>query len=216
MPAAGALWRPPTGNQILFRGGDPTGDGALYLIRPDGSGLTKLVLPSEGIGGPNDFSHGIGWSPDGRRLAYETVDTHDTSANGAGLRIHVADIDPEGTVLLDRRLEFDPQADDELNPAWFPGGDRIAFQTREGSSDYLSVAPVPGPALHSETGTAQKIGPASRGGGGIGYEVAPDGRSLLVLFWTEQTTWRYDLDTLTATPAALGPLDVSSFQRLAP
>jgi hypothetical protein len=33
---------------------------------------------------------------------------------------------------------------------------------------------------------------------------------------SEQKTWRYDLDTMTATPAALGPPDVSSFHRLAP
>lgn len=216
MPASGALWRPPTGGQILFRGGNPEGDGALYLIKPDGSGLTKLVLPSEGIGGLHDYTHGVGWSPDGRYLTYETVDAHDTSAKGVGLRMHLAEIDPTGVVLSDRRLEFDHQADDELNPAWLPAGDRLVFQTREGSSDYLNVAPVPGPTLHSELGTARKVGPTSNAGGGIGYEIAPDGRSLLVLFWTEQKTWRYDLDALSASPADLGPLDIASFQRLAP
>jgi Tol biopolymer transport system component len=212
MPASSPLWRPGS-DQILFRGGDPGGDGALYLVRADGSGLTRLALSGEGTGGPNDFSHGVAWSPDGRRLAFETVDNHHPTPNGGGLRIHVADIDAAGTVIAQRMLEFDHEADDELNPAWLPTGDRIVFQTREGSTDFLSIGTLP-PA--DATPVASRIGPSSTGGGGIGYEVAPDGRSLLVLFWTEQTTWRYDLDAMTAAPVQLGPLDVSSIQRVAP
>jgi len=212
--AAAATWRPAAGDQILIRGGDPNGAGRLYLMKPDGTGLTALDLPSEGVAPADDFAHGFSWSPDGRRLAYTVAESLPASAGGSvGLRIHLAEIDPAGRVVSDRRLEFDPTADNELNPSWLPAGDRIVFQTREGETDYLSVADVPEGSATGR-GTATKIGPSSSSG--IGYEVAPDGHSLLALFFQEQTTWRYDLDAKTAAVAGLGPLDPASYQRLAP
>lgn len=223
MPATSPTWRPPSGDRIAFRGGDPGGDGNVYLVRPDGTGLTQLVLPKQGILPQHDFSHGFSWSPDGRRFAYETFDRVDPAKvgpDGGGLRIHVADVDAAGKVVSDHPLAFDPQVGNELQPVWLPAGDRIVFQTRQinangSTEDYLSVAPVPTGSA-SGAGTATRVGPSSTDGGGIGFEIAPDGHSLLVLFWTAQTTWRYDLDTHTAAPFDLGPLDVSSYQRLAP
>jgi len=215
MPAQSVTWRPGT-DQILFRGGDPNGAGSLYLVKPDGTGLTHLDIPGAGIGGQHDFGHGFSWSPDGRRIAYELVENLDpgvVGVDGGGLRLHVADVDPTGKVTSEQRLEFDPKADNELQPVWLPQGDRIVFQTRENGSDYLSVAALPSTGA---PGPAKRIGPESVGGGGIGFEVAPDGHSLLVLFWEEKTTWRYDIDAGTYAPLTLGILDVSSFQRLAP
>lgn len=217
MPAANPTWRPPNGDQIAFRGGGPSGIAHVYLVRPDGTGLTALDLPTQDIAPEDDFNHGFSWSPDGRRFAYETVEGLDKAKVGVsdGLRIHIAEVDPTGKVVSDRPIEFDPKADNELQPVWLPAGDRMVFQTREGDADYLSVAPVPTGSA-SGAGTATRIGPSSTDGGGIGFEIAPDGHSLLVLFWTAQTTWRYDLDTLQFSPEDLGPLDVSSYQRLAP
>jgi Tol biopolymer transport system component len=218
MSAEQPSWRPDS-EQILFRGGPWDGDGDLYLVRRDGTGLRKLDLPTEGIGGKDDFGHGFSWSPDGKQIAYELVDTLDPAKAGVGvndgLRLHIATIDPVGRVISERRVEFDPRADNELQPAWLPTGDRLVFQTREGNEDYLSVAPVPAPG-GSGAGTATRVGPASSAGDGLGYEIAPDGHSLLVLFWKEQQGWRYDLDTLQATRLDLGVLDTSSYQRLAP
>jgi Tol biopolymer transport system component len=218
MQATGPTWRPPNGDQIAFRGGDPSGDGTMYLVKPDGTGLTRLELPKQGLAPEHDFNHGFSWSPDGLRLAYETADRLDkaTVGVGDGLRIHVADIDSAGKVLATHRLEFDPKADNELQPIWLPSGDRIVFQTTESGTNYLSVAPVPTGSGSGE-GTATRLGGSSTASDGIGFEIAPDGHSLLVLFWKEQTTWRYDLDTLKVNPDNdLGPLDVSSYQRLAP
>lgn len=224
MPAMNPTWRPPNGDQIAFRGGDPGGDADMYVVHPDGTGLMQLSLPRQRILPQNDFSHGYSWSPDGRRFAYETFDSVDPAKvgpDGGGLRIHIADVDAAGKVVSDHQLTFDPKVGNELQPVWLPAGDRIVFQTRQISSygsteDYLSVAPVPTGSA-SGAGTATRIGPSSTDGGGIGFEVAPDGHSLLVLFWTAQTTWRYDLDTLQFSPDDdLGPLDVSSYQRLAP
>ena len=216
MPADAPTWRPGS-DQILFRGGRPDMGGDLYVVGSDGTGLTKLTLSKAGIGGSDDFGHGFNWSPDGKQIAYELVDSLDLAKTGvdSGLRIHVAEIGPSGAVLSEHRLEFDPQADNELQPVWLPSGNQMVFQTRDGFDDYLSVAPAPtGSSIGA--GTAMRVGPASTAGGGIGFEVAPDGRSLLVLFRTEHKGWRYDLDTLQATLVDLGGLDVASYQRLAP
>ncbi len=217
MQASGPTWRPPNGDQITFRGGDPAGDGNVYVVKPDGTGLTQLTLPKHGFYPDHDFNHGYSWSPDGRRFAYEVFDAVDPTIVGAdsALRIHIAEVDGAGKVVSDHQLNFDPKSDQELQPVWLPTGDRMVFQTRDSDADYLSVAPVPS-GKASGAGTATRIGPSSTKMGGIGFEIAPDGRSLLVLFWTEQTTWRYDLDSGKATQDDLGPLDVSSYQRLAP
>jgi Tol biopolymer transport system component len=216
-PATNPTWRPPNGDQIAFRGGSPGDMAHVYLVRPDGTGMIVLDLPTQGIAPDHDFNHGLSWSPDGRRFAYETVAALDPSKVGVsdGLRIHIAEVDSSGKVTSDRPIEFDPVADNELQPVWLPTGDRIVFQTREGDADFLSIGTVPD---HTGSGavSATRIGGSSTAGGGIGFEIAPDGRSLLVLFWNEKTTFVYDLDSRSVTPTELGPLDVSTYQRLAP
>ena len=216
-PAADPTWRPPNGDQIAFRGGGPSGKAHVYLVHSDGTGLTSLDLPTQDIAPEHDFNHGFTWSPDGRRLAYETVERFDKAKVGvdSGLRIHIAEVDPNGKVTADRRVEFDPTADNELQPVWLPAGDRIVFQTREGNADFLSIGVVPSPSGSGHE-SATRIGGSSTSGGGIGFEIAPDGRSLLVLYWQETTTWVYDLDKMRATQTDMGPLDVASYQRLAP
>jgi Tol biopolymer transport system component len=57
----------PDGAQIAFAGG-PWEDRALYVIRPDGTGLQRFPeLDGTGTGGGYSFPS---WSPDGRYLAY--------------------------------------------------------------------------------------------------------------------------------------------------
>jgi len=215
--ATNATWRPPNGDQIAFRGVDRLGRPNVFLVKPDGSDLTSLVLPTQNVAPDHDFNHGYSWSPDGRQFAYETLDGLDPAFVGvdAGLRLHIADVDLAGKVTSIHKLLFEPTADNELQPIWLPTGDRIVFQTREGNDDYLSIAPVPA-GNATGAGTAKRVGLATATGGGIGFEIAPDGHSLLVLFWNEQKTYRYDLDSGVVTPDDLGPLDVSSYQRLAP
>ena len=58
------------------------------------------------------------------------------------------------------RIEFDPLADNELQPVWLPTGDRIVFQTTEGDADYLSVGTVPD-ASGSGQVSATRIGGSS-------------------------------------------------------
>jgi Tol biopolymer transport system component len=59
----GPTWS-PDGEWLAFKGTVETEDG-IYLVRPDGSGLTQLVPGSVGT---------VHWSPDGSRIAYRRQD----------------------------------------------------------------------------------------------------------------------------------------------
>ena len=148
---------------------------------------------------------------DGRRLAYVVVEQHPASGVDAGLRIHLATIDAAGHVLADEALEFDPTADNELNPTFVPGRNELVLQSREGNEDYLSIA-----SLDTLGPPTRLDGISSTSDGGIGYAIDPDGGGLVALLWTEQTAWRFDFDTMQASPAQLGSDDVATWQRLAP
>ena len=73
---------------------------------------------------------------------YYTLEPDPTSPAGPGLRIHVADVSATGAVTADRKLEFEPTADDELNASWLPRGDGIVFETLEGIDHRLYGVPV--------------------------------------------------------------------------
>jgi Tol biopolymer transport system component len=77
----------------------------LSFIKPDGSGLRQLALRLPGEG---DLAAGLGWSPDGARLAYSV----------AG-QIHVVNGDATGSRQI--------TTDEGLWPTWSPDGSRIAF-----------------------------------------------------------------------------------------
>ena len=210
---ASAIWplfRPPGGEWISFRMGDPQGPGQLNLVRLDGTGLRKLDLRIDGVGGEHDFTHGMSWSADGTQLAFVSIEDDLPEAGvDAGLRIDIATVDPDGVVTGQRRVEFDPRSDNELNPVFIPGSNKLLFNTREGIVDYVSlgVPGVPG-------GTILK--PGSTGEQGIDYFLSPDSKFALVLNRAEATTWLYDLETLESRPVDLDKDEVVSIQRLAP
>lgn len=204
------LFRPPDGRQILVRGLDDRGAPGLYLVRRDGSGVVRLDLPSSGDA-DHDFAHGFAWSDDGTQLAYVLVERRPDSGVESGLRIHLAEIDGEGGVTSDRLLEFDPAADNELNPIFVPGENDLVFQTREGPTDTLSIGSLEAP------GAATRLdGISSSSDGGIGYAIDPDGKGLIAFLWNEQTAWGYDFVTHEATAVQLGENDIATRQRLAP
>jgi Tol biopolymer transport system component len=95
----------PNGSQIAFvtdSDGDRTAE--LNLIKPDGSGLTRLTSKNPAIWGD-----GFSWAPDGSRLAFSSTDgLYIVNADGSGM----TKLTEDGSVF---------------SPSWSPGGDKIVF-----------------------------------------------------------------------------------------
>jgi Tol biopolymer transport system component len=111
--AAEPAWS-PDGSKIAFVLSTPehlgayAGDGDIYVMNADGTGLTKLT---DGL----DAAHPA-WSPDGSRIVF-------VRDQGSSLMIVNADGSDPTEVRLDGKA-FPPYQ----GPAWSPDGTRIAFQ----------------------------------------------------------------------------------------
>jgi Tol biopolymer transport system component len=130
---AGAAVEPRSG--ILFEapgvGHDPSGDfaaGDIFLVQPDGTGLTPLTRTRRGEFDPV-------WRPDRRQVAFvrssvaEGVDYPETCTD-----ILVANADGSGETTLTGDEAC------ELWPAWSPDGTRLAFVSdREGEQEIFLI-----------------------------------------------------------------------------
>ena len=106
--------------------------GALFVVRPDGSGLRRLTPPSTKV-------YWYAWSPDGRLIAY--IDR--------GLSLWVVRRDGSG-----RRLLLPKSRLQSVGLSWSPDGSRIAITTNGpewhpgrrccGSRPFLYVVPIGG------------------------------------------------------------------------
>jgi Tol biopolymer transport system component len=91
----------PDGERIAFSSLSPLGDGDIFTVGVDGSGLSNLTnYPG------NDFMPA--WSPDGRKIAF--VSTRD-----GNLEIYVEPSEGGEAVNVSRSVEFD-----ETAPEWRP------------------------------------------------------------------------------------------------
>ena len=105
-PGWWARWS-PDGTKILFATERLRPDGALWTVRPDGSGLTKIFKDSHGR-----FPSGPTWSPDGSQIMFSLNPVSDTflhPANG----LYVITADGTGPTLVIGGSDFKGQ------PEWW-------------------------------------------------------------------------------------------------
>ena len=116
----------------------------MCLVRPDGTGLHRLDLgfPTSAA---STTSRTAWTGPRTGRSSRSSSLEDDLPEAGVdtGLRIDIATIVAGRGSSAQQRLEFDPTADNELNPMFLPGTDKLLFNTREGIVDFVSVG-VPG------------------------------------------------------------------------
>ncbi|MCA1626720.1 MAG: hypothetical protein LC742_01980, partial [Acidobacteria bacterium] len=109
---------PPQRGRIAFAS-DRDGDFEIYVMNPDGGGLTRITNE------PTDDLSPV-WSPDGERLAF-------VSYRDGNAEIYVMNSDGSNPT----RLTDNPAAD--LDPAWSPDGTLIAFTSGRDNTDEIYV-----------------------------------------------------------------------------
>jgi Tol biopolymer transport system component len=105
-----AAWS-PAGSRIVFAIG-----AGLYRVRPEGSGLARIVTASQDIADPD-------WSPDGTRIVFDGGDS-----------IYVVDADGSHLKkLLGGAFGSGPGV-----PSWSPNGRRILYFYTPGTSGHFT------------------------------------------------------------------------------
>jgi dipeptidyl aminopeptidase/acylaminoacyl peptidase len=94
-------------------------DGEIYVIKSNGTGLTRLTNNSSGANHP-------AWSPDGRRIAFH-------SWRDGNAEIYTMNADGSSPVRLTTHTGAD------WGPAWSPDGGKIAFSSNRDGNDEIYV-----------------------------------------------------------------------------
>jgi Tol biopolymer transport system component len=214
-------WRPPTGETLLVRAikTDSAGNDRadLYTVRPDGSGLEALPIPSEQLFGAGYDLGGPVYSPDGGTIAYNVVERN--QATGVNhFRVHLANAN--GT---NARPVSGPTADDiqEAWPAFSPDGrwllvHRWTWSSDSGGSDaglgWLAVLPSDGSVSGRDIGRKYSCGEHT----GLIKTWSPDSSQVIVR--VDNTQAVDEIDPLTGSARSLpwAGFDLPDIRRVAP
>ncbi len=115
-----ARWS-PDGKHIAFYSARRQGDGFLWLMSPDGSGVRTLLSP-EAFADPRTPCHAVtpgGWLPDGERLVFQG-----SAAETRAIKVCAVNLD--GTDLEVIRSDEEVM---NVSPAVSPDGRHIAFSS---------------------------------------------------------------------------------------
>ena len=202
-------WRPPDGAEMLVRAKTFSGIVGLYALNADGSGLRTLAPPRASAFGPTYTLSGASWSPDGRRIAYNTVSPTSTTDDAFRVALMTAD-GSSGTALPVPASG----ATQESWPAFSPDGTSILVHrwtwADGGNEGWLAVMPTDGSA------PARDIGPRIPGGEhtGLSKGWSPDGTR--VLMRTQNSTQVFSIDPVTGASELLDwTTDLPDWQRTA-
>jgi len=113
---------PGQNGKIAFQS-SRSGNFAIFVVNPDGSGLTQLTFGGANNGAPS-------WSPDGSKIVF-------TSDRDGNFEIYSMNADDSNVT----RLTNNPATD--VDPAWSPDGTRIAFDSdRDGDREIYTMNPT--------------------------------------------------------------------------
>jgi TolB protein len=111
----------PDGTELVFPGLPAEGLADLYSVRPDGSGLRQITET------PEDDEYAPSWSPDGRRLAFDSSSRNDQDE----VTLVTSGPDGEGRARLTSEVA--------CCATWSPDGRSIVFQRFPSSTPDLTT-----------------------------------------------------------------------------
>ena len=210
-PAHFPTWRPPDGNEILFR--QETRSPAIFAISPDGASERRPVSKTP-ANNEADYQ-GISLAPDGAHLTFTRwfEDVPDVAANGWLPRTVVLDIATGAEVMLPAE-----PGTGQLGGAYSPDSKLVAYARIYRTGGYqLVVANADG------SGNERTIGdkrPSRPDGSDVRatWAFTPDGTGLIVRYGTDDQATAYLMPLDGSTPIDLGSggFSFTDVQRLAP
>ena len=186
---------------------DTDGKRQLFLVRPDGTDIRSLHVQNPGIGGDTWDVSGATWSPDGTRIAYNSVDP--VGADQSHFRVHIVRADGSGDMALPG-----PAIDiHEGWTNWSPDGRSLVVQrwAFEPASTTMGLIPADG---HDN---GKDIGPVlSNSDDAFHVTWAPDGTRILAFSDASKTFVSIDPVTGAMSTPTWAPNELPDWQRVAP
>jgi Tol biopolymer transport system component len=179
VPAAWPVWSPDR-SRIAFISAESitaAGEGKLYVVAGDGTGLTEVATGVRAEAWPV-------WSPDGSRIAYVGETAAAGEAGGVIRSIRYVDLATRNVTNVTKELIVNP-----YSPTWSPAGDRLALISRRMGSATLADPRYPLGQIYVITIATGKIEMVGAGQFPDARRLAwsPVGEDLLVFSRTDGT-----------------------------